>query len=265
MRRALVVLCLFSGLTCIWGGLELVIKPDGSLVGLPVSLLRYSPFENFLLPGLLLGVVVGGACLVAGVLQLAPRKSVANGASMVAGVVLATWITVEMALLRTFHWLHGVYLALAIAITVLALVSEWRAGVLDATLRSLGRVTAHAVLGWGLCAAVMGALLARYNATTALFVHGLASPAIFLGVSAGYFGRSGVRSRVWAPLRTALAFTAIVALLDLIVVACFVERSLAMFRSPLVSWMPLALIFSATWATGLASSGVRRQELAPRH
>jgi len=259
MRRALLTLCLFAGLTCISGGLELVLTPDGSLVGLPLSLLRYSPFADYLVPGLLLAGVVGAASTVAGVLLLA-RRPAANGASIVAGVALATWISVEMALLRSFHWLHGVYLALAISILVLAMAREARAGLLATTLRSLGRVTIHAFVGWTLCAATMGALLARSNVTMALLVHGLAVPLVFALVSAHYFGRRNA----WTPFRTALAFTGLVALLDLVVVASFIQRDLAMFRSAFGTWLPLSLILLTTWATGLASTGTGSSSVSVR-
>jgi len=52
------------------------------------------------------------------------------------------------------------------------------------------------------------------------------------------------------PLSTAVMFVAIVALLDLVVVAGGVQHSLAMFTSVVGTWLPFALIFGVTWATG---------------
>lgn len=42
----------------------------------------------------------------------------------------------------------------------------------------------------------------------------------------------------------------IVALLDSVVVAGLVQRSFVLFGSVLGFWVPLALIFGVTWATG---------------
>jgi hypothetical protein len=53
------------------------------------------------------------------------------------------------------------------------------------------------------------------------------------------------------PLQTALAFTGFVVVVDFFLVALVVLRSLEMFASPLGTWIPFALIFAATWLTGL--------------
>lgn len=250
--RLLTTLCLATGLTAILGGVELALAPDGSLIGLPPSLLRYSPFADFLVPGLFLAGVVGVINTLAGVLVLA-RKPAAGGEALVGGVAMATWIGVEIALLRSFHWLHGLYMALAAAIVVVALVYEHRAGMLDLTVRRLARVTTYAFIGWVSCAAVMAAAIARTNRETALLLHGIATPFLFVWISSSYFARP----TAFPPLRAAAVMVGIVALLDLIVVGCFVEHSLEMFGSIVGTWLPLLLVFLAVWTTGLASTASR--------
>ena len=69
---------------------------------------------------------------------------------------------------------------------------------------------------------------------------------IFAVVSTSYFRKPGAS----APLPTAITFAVLVALLDLVIVASFVERSLAMFGSFTGSWFPFVLIFAGTWMTG---------------
>lgn len=51
-------------------------------------------------------------------------------------------------------------------------------------------------------------------------------------------------------LSTAVTFVAIVALLDSVVVVGLVQRSLVLFESVVGFWVPLALNFGVTWATG---------------
>jgi hypothetical protein len=245
-RHLLAALCLFAGLTAIWGGLELVFGRDGSPVRPPLSLLEHTPFRDFLVPGLLLTVFVGGINTLAGVLVVR-RHSRADAEAMVSGAVLAAWIVIEVLLIRHVHWLHGVYLSVGLTILAIASTREQRAGELACTIRTLARVLVHSLVGWALCGATMAALLATASVGTALFVHALAAPAIFAGVSASYF-RS---SRAWAPLRTAIVFSVVVGLLDLVIVACFIQHSLVMFQSFVGSWLPLLLIFAATWMTGM--------------
>jgi hypothetical protein len=254
-RSLLATLCLFAGLTAIGGGVELVFSPDGSPVKPPLALLSHTPFHDFLVPGLLLAVMVGGVNTLAGILMLR-RHLRANAEAIVSGAILALWIIVEVLLIRHVHWLHAVYLGLGLVIVAVAAARERRAGLLGDTIRVLGLALVHATIGWGLCAGIMAALLVTTSPRVAIFVHGIAAPLVFVGVSASYFRRRGA----WAPLRAALFFAFVVGLLDLVIVACFVMRSLAMFRSFAGSWLPLLLITGATFLTGAARSHVSRRE-----
>jgi menaquinone-dependent protoporphyrinogen oxidase len=244
-RIVLATLCLLAGLTAIWGGIELVSRPDGSLVHLPLSLLEHSPFHDFLVPGLLLVALVGGISTLAGVLVLL-RHHRANAEAMVSGAILVAWIVVEMLLIRHVHWLHGVYLTLGVAIGVVGASHEQQAGTLKDTTRAVVLVLSHAFVGWAMCGAIMAVLLAAAPLGIALFAHALAVPLVFAFVAASYFRQRSA----WAPLRTAITFAVLVALFDLVIVACFIQHSLAMFQSFSGSWLPFLLIFVATWATG---------------
>jgi hypothetical protein len=96
----------------------------------------------------------------------------------------------------------------------------------------------------------MALLLQTVSAGTAIAIHAVAAPLIFTGIAIGYFRARGARE----PLPTAITFTAIVAVLDVAVVAGLVLHDFAMFTSFAGTWLPFALIFLATWATGLAMS-----------
>jgi hypothetical protein len=245
MRVLLAVLCLFAGLTAIWGGIELVWSPDGSFMRLPLSILEHTPFHDFVVPGLLLASFVGGINTLAGLLVLR-RHPRGDAEAMVSGAALATWIVIEVLLIRHVHWLHGAYLGLGLTFLGIASAREKRAGELENTVRTLTRVLFHAFVGWALCGATMAGLLVTTSIETALLVHALVVPFIFAGVAASYF--RGQHS--WAPLRAAITVTVLVGLLDLVIVASFIQHSLAMFRRFVGSWLPLLLIFVATWMIG---------------
>lgn len=124
--------------------------------------------------------------------------------------------------------------------------------------RSLSRLVRHAVLGWAACALTMFALLATGRAGIALALHALAAPLIFAAVSRHYFRQPGARD----PRPTAFTFVGVVAVLDLVVVAGLIQRSLAMFGSVAGFWLPSLLIFVATWTTGEVMS-MQRWPKAP--
>lgn len=108
-------------------------------------------------------------------------------------------------------------------------------------------VLAHAVVGWALCAATMGIGLATLPLQSALIIHAIAAPIFFTGVSLYYFRRFNYTS----PLETAMCFVGFVIAADFFIVALVINKSLAMFGSPLGTWIPFALIFSSTYVTGL--------------
>jgi hypothetical protein len=103
-----------------------------------------------------------------------------------------------------------------------------------------------ALVGWGLCGAIIGVGRAVTTMEITLIVHAIGAPVIFGALSWLYF-------RFFAytgPLQTAAIFLAIVVAMDLFVVATFIEKSYAMFASLLGTWIPFALIFAATFLTG---------------
>jgi hypothetical protein len=86
--------------------------------------------------------------------------------------------------------------------------------------------------------------------TTATVLHAVAAPIFFAAIAWLYFRARGARES----LETALSWTAAVMLLDLLVVALGIQRSLAMFGSLAGTWIPFALVFFSTWVVGRVMS-----------
>ena len=107
---------------------------------------------------------------------------------------------------------------------------------------------AHGIVGWILCGATMGVGMKIASLGTALILHALAAPLIFTALSLSYFHRLDSCS----PFRAAATFLGVVVVMDIIVVALFIERSFVMFESILGTWVPFLLIFVSTWWTGLS-------------
>lgn len=85
----------------------------------------------------------------------------------------------------------------------------------------------------------------------ALIANAIAAPIVFAAVAWVYFRYFGYTT----PLQTAGFFLAVVVVMDVLVVALLVEQSFAMFTSFVETWLPLALIFAATYLTGRFMSG----------
>jgi len=115
----------FLAVSAVFGGGMLVLDPTGASMELPLSWLEGTPFNDYLVPGLvLLGVLgLGSFVTVYGILR---RTDWAWHAAVGLGLALVTWIVVQIALIRLFHWLHVLYGGLGLLLVGLALAPAVR-------------------------------------------------------------------------------------------------------------------------------------------
>ncbi len=121
-------------------------------------------------------------------------------------------------------------------------------------------IITHAFIGWALCAATMGFGMATMSLQNALIVHAIAAPIFFTLVSLIYFKKFNFTT----PLQTAIVFVGFVIAMDFFVVALLINRSLEMFASLLGTWIPFALIFTATSVTGWYTTRKSQRQTAAR-
>jgi hypothetical protein len=118
----LIVAVLVQGLSGIGGGVALLADPTGGLIGMPISMLAGSPFDDFLLPGLILLLVLGivPLCVSWGLWR---RRPWAWHGSVFVGASLVVWIAVQVAMVghRGDPPLQAIYGGLGVAILALCL------------------------------------------------------------------------------------------------------------------------------------------------
>lgn len=119
--------------------------------------------------------------------------------------------------------------------------------------RGLLSLSLHAFAVWALCAATMGIGLSVTSLENALVAHLVGAPVFAAAVALVYFRRRDP----WTPLATAAFVLSFIVVVDLVLVAGVINRSLDMFRSALGTWLPFALIFGATYVTGAAVTRAR--------
>ena len=138
-RNSLLFLLGFLGLGALAGGGIFIVSPSGKLFGMPLSMLDKSPFPDFLIPGIILFLVLGLVpCGLVFALLKKPVSALAERAnffsdmhwawtgSIYVAFALIIWIQTEMIFLQAVHWLHTVYMVLAIAILFVALLRDVR-------------------------------------------------------------------------------------------------------------------------------------------
>jgi hypothetical protein len=138
-RNVLLFLLAFLALGAIIGGGALIISPSGKLLRMPLSNLGSSPFNNFLIPGIILFLILGlvPIFLIIALLKK-PESKVAEyinffkdmhwswTSTIYIAFALIIWIQIEMVFLDSVHWFHTFYMFFAIIIIFIALLPQVR-------------------------------------------------------------------------------------------------------------------------------------------
>ncbi|WP_240642454.1 hypothetical protein [Microbacterium sulfonylureivorans] len=134
---SLLVLQVLVAASALAGGAALVLGalvPElATVLSPPTAYLEGSPFSSYLVPGLVLGLVVGGTHAVAFLLGIT-RSDLTLLAAAVAAIALLIWVFVQMVYIP-FSFLQAIYFAVALAEAVLTMLAL---GLLGAITRAPG-------------------------------------------------------------------------------------------------------------------------------
>ena len=133
VRIALVVVDLFAAVSAIVGAVGLIV----GYMDIPLGVLEGTPFADFTVPALLLGIVVGGSALVAATIAVFGPRRIEAPASAVAGCIMVGWMTIEVAMIGLEIWVQAAYFVVGLVMIGLAVLLQWaKAG---AAVRPIGR------------------------------------------------------------------------------------------------------------------------------
>ncbi len=123
-RRVLLILHLFVSVGALVGGLAAIIDPVQPL-GMPKELLEGSPFNNYLIPGLILFVIIGLGHLFSG-LSVMLRLRYQGYISSISSWALMIFIVVQCIMIRMIVFPHILYFSFGLAGALMAyrLLSE---------------------------------------------------------------------------------------------------------------------------------------------
>jgi hypothetical protein len=121
VRPVAIFLLAFLALGAFVGAVPMIVRPYSNQWGvMPLSLLQYSPFHSYLIPGILL--LVSNGLLPLWVLWLLLRRKPLYGLWVVfQGCVLLGFLTAECWLLQVVSWPHYLYASVALALMVCGL------------------------------------------------------------------------------------------------------------------------------------------------
>lgn len=89
------ILLFFLGISALFGSYYLITDPTGKSLQMPPGLLNSTPFENYLIPGILLLIINGIPALLIVLLTLFKVKYYAY-LIVIQGIILIIWLTAEL-------------------------------------------------------------------------------------------------------------------------------------------------------------------------
>ena len=115
------VLLLFNAISALFGGWSLMTDPSGEHLDMPIRFLEHSPFETFLVPGIILFVTNGLFSLLFAVMALLKFMNY-SWLVIFQGFILVGWLTIQIIMIREFYGpLHVLYFSIGF----LLIASGW--------------------------------------------------------------------------------------------------------------------------------------------
>ena len=124
LRIISIILLVFTGISACFGGIVLMMDPTGSIIQMPVELLKHSPFTNFLIPGLILLIIIGIGSIVTTVFVISKNKYFPKIITA-SGSALIIWIITQIFMLQSLSYLHFVYGGIGLILLILGVI-QWK-------------------------------------------------------------------------------------------------------------------------------------------
>ena len=138
-KAVLISLLGFLSIGALYGGIVFILKPDGSVYGMPTDILQGSPFKDFLIPGIIL-LVTFGLIPVYTIYALIRKPEnrylqklnllydhhFAWTFTIYIGLGLIIWINIQTLIINAVDLLHTIYSSLGILIVCVALLPKTR-------------------------------------------------------------------------------------------------------------------------------------------
>ncbi len=107
------VLLSLIGIGAVAAGWGFISEPNGSGVGIPLEYLKNSPFDDFLIPGIVL-FSVNGLASIAGAVLAFMKNHYSGIFTMVLGAAMMIWIGAQVYWMDWSSWLQPTFLAIGV-------------------------------------------------------------------------------------------------------------------------------------------------------
>ncbi len=118
LRTSSIILMVLNGVSASVGGLLFIVDPSGNKLQMPTTWLKHSPFETFLIPGVILFSAIGIFSLLIAFLGVLKSRHY-DKLVLLEGIILVGWIIIQVFMLQTVYFLHLILGAVGIILIVL--------------------------------------------------------------------------------------------------------------------------------------------------
>lgn len=105
LRLSAIVLLFINGIAAVVGSIVLIGDTSGEAMGWTTAMLEHSPFDTYLIPGLILFMANGLLSLIVAFLTI-KKKPHYSSCIVLQGTILCGWIIVQILMIRFYHPLH---------------------------------------------------------------------------------------------------------------------------------------------------------------
>lgn len=121
LRIIAMVILLITAANAFVAGCLFIIHPSGNALGMHTTMLKHSPFNNYLIPGIILLAVNGILPLLITGLSLFKWRHYPL-AILLQGILLGGWIVVQVIMLRTINVLQITIFLFALSLFIIGLL-----------------------------------------------------------------------------------------------------------------------------------------------
>jgi hypothetical protein len=116
-----IIIEFFNGLSGLAGGFGLISDPTAASLGMELRWLEGTPFQNFLIPGIVLFVINGIGNTVAAILSIRKTRHF-ELTGIVLGVVMMTWIISQVSFIGYKNFLQPLYFSSGLIQALLGII-----------------------------------------------------------------------------------------------------------------------------------------------
>lgn len=116
------ILQIFVGVGAFISGIAMLLNTDGSLLGLTTEVLENTPFQSYLIPGLML-LAINGICNIIAAAFSFTDYPYAGCLGLMLGIILLVWMGIQVYVLGFNHIFQPLFIGIGIAEVLLSVTA----------------------------------------------------------------------------------------------------------------------------------------------